>query len=165
MINSAVSNLTGLGGKYLDNKGEIANAKAGYELAKLAAKTEQASTEMKYEIEKTRQTFTLDELAVQQAGKTIWDEILCVIALAPLALICYGVVVSVPPEQWGWNILMAFANVPAWYLVVIGLIYVRYLGFRTLLRMGLKIWGKKIFDVNIKAEDGHERKTKADKQG
>ena len=125
-IGDVINGATNLGGQWLKNRGRVAQATADYRLAQLEAKTGLALTEAEIELETRKKTFDLDRLAVEQGGKTIWDEVLCIAALAPLGLIVYGVCVSVPPELWGWNILMAFSNIPIPYLILVALIYVRY---------------------------------------
>lgn len=160
-IGSVINNGFGLGKQYLQNKGRVADAEVAYELAKLKARSELAATEARYELEVLKQTGDLDRMSMREAAKSIFDEFICMI---PLSMLIYAIF---DPAGAG-KVFDELESLPTWFLVLIGLIYVRYLSYRGLLRFGLKLWGKKVFGLKVEAEEGRNengRKAQTDKQG
>ena len=126
MISTIISGVAKLGSSWMESKGKISEAKLKLTLARLAARTDLAQLDAKAEN-------NLDELAVRQSAETLWDEFLCIVAMIPLALICYNAFNIADPADSGEAMLNALESLPTWYQILIGAIYVRYLGFRRLI--------------------------------
>ena len=125
----------------LDGEIEITKAKAEFEVAKFKAKAAR-------EVTTDKGTFDLDKMAVAEAAKTWWDEFLVLIYLSPLLYTIFYALFSglilgtgglVDPSVL-WNEINGLAD---WYKYGLALIGVRYLGFRSLLRKLMEMYGKK----------------------
>ena len=120
MLSAIITGVSKLGSSWMESKGKISEAKLKLTLARLAARTDLAQLDAKAEN-------NLDELAVRQSAETLWDEFLCIVAMIPLALIVWT------ERSSGEAMLNALEGLPTWYQILIGAIYVRYLGFRRLI--------------------------------
>ena len=111
--------------QYLANKNEETKAKTGYKVAVFQAKAELAKEEL-------QQSFSLDRLSLKQMAKTWWDEAICLI---PLGILGYAIFYAlfkgvypelVPPQE----IYSALKAMPVELQILIGVIYMRYLGLQ-----------------------------------
>lgn len=132
MLGEILGAVTGLGSRWLENRNNKAQAKADLELAKLQAKTALVASEQQALSEARKQYSDMDHTTIEQQAKSLWDEFICLI---PLGMLIYAIF---DPEGAAATFKVIEA-LPTWFLVLLGLIYVRYLGFRGLLRYALRI--------------------------
>lgn len=126
ILGAVVAPVADLGSQFLKNSKAKSQAKADYEIAVLQAKIRNADKEQELKLIDALAQNNLDKLAVQEAAQSWFDEILVCGYLSLL------VITAVDPE-WAKEIMAALDLLPQWYLYGVGLIGVRYLGFRRLL--------------------------------
>lgn len=157
-----VDGITTLGKDWLGNKKTIAKARADLKVAELNARRDLASDAFKLELKQLEETGALDRIAVKKQTQTLWDEILACVIMTPLALSIYGACAGASPEMWGYLIIQTLHYLPTWYLWGLGLLFVNYFGFRSLLRVFLKMSADKA--SNLKSlfveKDDDKDKTK-----
>lgn len=137
MIGQIVSAAAGFGSQWLKNKGAIGQAKVDVKLATLKAEADTAQRTAELEMEVLRSTGSMDWLAVKQSEKSWFDEIICAL---PFLLVLFMVVEVFLGTNKSDEIIAVLTDMPVALQGLIGLIYVRYLGFRGLLRLALKLW-------------------------
>lgn len=121
-IKTALGLVGDLGKGWLENKKDEAKARSDLLITQMRNAAAAQATE-------AQNNATADQINLRANGKSWWDEFLCLIALSPLI---YTVVYSwihegTPAAMWA-----AIASVPVWYMILIGAIYVNYLGMRGL---------------------------------
>ena len=116
--------LIDIGAEWLQGRQEIGKARVSATVEDLKAKARISQTI-------TERTFDLDMLAMKEASKSWWDEALCVMALYPM--IRTGWETETIPELW-----VNISAMPLEYQILVMMIFVRYLGLRTELRMWLQ---------------------------
>ncbi len=165
LIGPIVDGAKVLGKQWLDNKGAKAQAKADLEIAKLKARTQFAQTEVEAEIGQLQHANAMDLMQQKANVNSYIDEIFSLLIMFPGGLACYGAVSGLPPAEWGLAIFQALEEAPIWWQAAMGLIFINYLGFRTLARLALKHWMAKGggFGINfgsnspIKRQGNHEQ--------
>ncbi len=134
MIGAIVGAVGKVAGQWLGNRKAKADAESNLAIAELNARASVAERKAEYELDSLRQTSSLDLLAVKEAAKSWFDEFLCLLFLAPGILASIGACFGNGYAMWGLAIFASMEAMPVWYQVVLGLLLVRYLGFRGLLR-------------------------------
>ena len=125
-----IGTLVEIGGKWLDNKQKVAQAKADAEVVVIQAKAERQS-------KSEDQNYDLDRLAMENMQKSWKDELILLVFLVPM-------VMSFIPSlsQYALAGFGVISQMPEWYrYIIIGMVVVIY-GLRGLLE---KIIAKKGF--------------------
>lgn len=143
-VSTLIGGAISLGKQWLGGKGEISKAKAELAIAELKARSDTAKDRVAVELQHLTGTQSLDQIALKNQGKSLFDEAFAVAIMTPLGLVIYGTCKGTPPEMWGYNILMSLNYVPDWYLGMLFLLFVNYFGFRSLLRVVLKDYGGRL---------------------
>lgn len=116
-----IGTLVEIGGKWLDNKQKVAQAKTDAEITTIKAKAERQS-------KSEDQNYDLDRLAMENMQKSWKDELILLVFLAPM-------VMSFIPSLSGYALagFGVIAQMPEWYrYIIIGMVVVIY-GLRGLL--------------------------------
>lgn len=148
VVSGIASPITTLGGQWLKNRGDVSKAAADLKIAELKAKTTIAVQRAEMEIKVLEGTQALDYLAVQQQGKSIWDEVMSLAIFAYPGYIAYNAAIHAPPEQVSGVLLLTLHQLPGWYVALIFLVFINYFGYRSLFRVFLKAYGNKINPVS-----------------
>ena len=147
LLASVVAPVSDVAKQYIAGKNKIAGAKVDFEVAKFAARAKRLDTEQ-------GQNYDLDKLAVKEAAKTCWDEAIC---LLPLSYLAYSLIWGVYGYANGWRSPMEVSSGLGehghyFLMVLIGLVYIRYLGFRGFALKGFKLWKSRhgsVVDKNL----------------
>lgn len=162
IIGSAINSGFGFGKEYLKGKRQIEEAEVGLKLAELEAQTSIAKQAASMEMEALKQTGGLDYLAVKQSAKSVWDEAICCLPFALIGYMTWEVFNGT--EGKGDQVIKMLGDLPWWLQGLVILIYVRYLGYRSLLRLGVKTWGQQRLGFGMfgKKKNENARASQAD---
>ena len=134
-LTSLIAPVSKVASQYVEGKQKIEGARIDFEVAKFAARARRLDTEQ-------GQNYDLDKLAVKEAAKTCWDELIC---LLPLSYLAYSLLWGIYGFDAGWRSPMEVSSGLGehghyFLMILIGLVYIRYLGFRGFALKGFKVW-------------------------
>jgi hypothetical protein len=116
-----INTLIGIGGKWLDNKQKISQAKTEAELLTIKARAERQS-------KSEDQNYDLDRLAMENMEKSWKDEVILLVFLVPMIMSFIPSLSDYALAGFG-----VIAQMPEWYrYIIIGMVVVIY-GLRGLL--------------------------------